>query len=55
MSLCDDIIVVAVSVETQNCTVGKAKRIYKAEALERIQSQMPLEEKGKESNYRVVQ
>ena len=45
-SLCDDIIVVAVSVETQISRMEKKRNGYtRQEALERIQSQMPLEEK----------
>ena len=46
-SLCDDIIVVAVSVETQISRMEKRNGYTRQEALERIQSQMPLEEKVK--------
>ena len=44
-NLCDDIIVVAVSVETQIARMEKRNGYTRQEALERIQSQMPLEEK----------
>ena len=46
-NLCDDIIVVAVSVETQIARMEKRNGYTRQEALERIQSQMPLEEKVK--------
>ena len=46
-NLCDDIIVVAVSVETQIARMEKRNGYTREEALERIQSQMPLEEKVK--------
>ena len=46
-NLCDDIIVVAVSVETQIERMEKRNGYTRQEALERIQSQMPLEEKVK--------
>ena len=46
-TLCDDIIVVAVSVETQIARMEKRNGYTRQEALERIQSQMPLEEKVK--------
>ena len=46
-SLCDDIIVVAVSVETQITRMEKRNGYTRQEALDRIQSQMPLEEKVK--------
>ena len=46
-NLCDDIIVVAVSVETQIARMKKRNGYTRQEALERIQSQMPLEEKVK--------
>ena len=46
-NLCDDIIVVAVSVETQIARMEKRNGYTREEALERIQSQMPLEEKAK--------
>ena len=47
-NLCDDIIVVAVSVETQIARLEKRNGYTRQEALERIQSQMPLEEKVRE-------
>ena len=53
-SLCDDIIVVAVSVETQIARMEKRNGYTRQEALERIQSQMPLEEKVKRANDCVV-
>ena len=43
----DDIIVVAVSVETQIARMEKRNGYTRQEALERVQSQMPLEEKVK--------
>ena len=46
-NLCDDIIMVAVSVETQIARMEKRNGYTRQEALERIQSQMPLEEKVK--------
>ena len=46
-NFCDDIIVVAVSVETQIARLEKRNGYTRQEALERIQSQMPLEEKVK--------
>lgn len=46
-NLCDDIIVVAVSIETQIARMEKRNGYTRQEALERIQSQMPLEEKVK--------
>ena len=46
-NLCDDIIVVAVSVETQIARMEKRNGYTREEALERIQSQMPLDEKVK--------
>ena len=46
-NLCDDIIVVAVSVETQIARMEKRNGYTRQEALERIKSQMPLEEKVK--------
>ena len=46
-SLCDDIIVVAVSVETQISRMEKRNGYTRQEALERIKSQMPLEKKVK--------
>ena len=46
-NLCDDIIVVAVSVETQIARLEKRNGYTRQEALERIKSQMPLEEKVK--------
>ena len=46
-NLCNDIIVVAVSVETQIARMEKRNGYTRQEALERIQSQMPLEEKVK--------
>ena len=46
-NLCNDIIVVAVSVETQIVRMEKRNGYTRQEALERIQSQMPLEEKVK--------
>ena len=46
-NLCDDIIVVAVSVETQIARMEKRNGYTRQEALERIRSQMPLEEKVK--------
>ena len=48
-NLCDDIIVVAVSVETQIARMEKRNGYTREEALERIQSQMPLEEKVKQA------
>ena len=48
-NLCDDIIVVAVSVETQIARMEKRNGYTRQEALERIQSQMPLEEKVKKA------
>lgn len=48
-NLCDDIIVVAVSVETQIARMEKRNGYTSQEALERIQSQMPLEEKVKQA------
>ena len=48
-NLCDDIIVVAVSVETQIARMEKRNGYTRQEALERIQSQMPLEEKVKQA------
>ena len=48
-NLCDDIIVVAVSVETQIERMEKRNGYTREEALERIQSQMPLEEKVKQA------
>ena len=48
-NLCDDIIVVAVSVETQITRMEKRNGYTRQEALERIQSQMPLEEKVKQA------
>ena len=52
-SLCDDIIVVAVSVETQIARLEKRNGYLKRSVREN-QSRMPLEEKVK-SNYRLVQ
>lgn len=49
-NLCDDIIVVAVSVETQIARMEKRNGYTRQEALERIQSQMPLEEKVKRAS-----
>lgn len=49
-SLCDDIIVVAVSVETQIARMEKRNGYTRQGALERIQSQMPLEEKIKRAS-----
>ena len=49
-NLCDDIIVVAVSVETQIARMEKRNGYTRQEALERIQSQMPLEEKVKKAS-----
>lgn len=46
-NLCDDIIVVAVFVETQIARMEKRNGYTRQEALERIQSQMPLDEKVK--------
>ena len=48
-NLCDDIIVVAVSVETQIARMEKRNGYTTEEALERIQSQMPLEKKVKQA------
>ena len=48
-NLCDDIIVVAVSIETQIARMEKRNGYTRQEALERIQSQMPLEEKVKKA------
>ena len=48
-NLCDDIIVVTVSVETQIARMEKRNGYTREEALERIQSQMPLEEKVKQA------
>ena len=48
-NLCDDIIVVTVSVETQIARMEKRNGYTRQEALERIQSQMPLEEKVKQA------
>ena len=44
-TLCDDIIVVAVSVETQIQRLKNRNGLSKEEALKRIESQMSLEEK----------
>ena len=44
-NLCDDIIVVAVSVETQIQRLKNRDGLSKEEALKRIESQMSLEEK----------
>ena len=44
-TLCDDIIVVAVSVETQIQRLKNRNGLSKEEALRRIESQMSLEEK----------
>lgn len=49
-NLCDDIIVVDVSVETQIARMEKRNGYTRQEALERIQSQMPLEEKVKRAS-----
>ena len=46
-NLCDDIIVVAVSIEPQIARMEKRNGYTRQEALERIQSQTPLEEKVK--------
>ena len=49
-TLCDDIIVVAVSVETQIQRLKNRDGLSKEEALKRIESQMSLEEKVKKAD-----
>ena len=49
-NLCDDIIVVAVSVETQIQRLKNRNGLSKEEALKRIESQMSLEEKVKKAD-----
>ena len=49
-TLCDDIIVVAVSVETQIQRLKNRNGLSKEEALKRIASQMSLEEKVKKAD-----
>ena len=49
-ALCDEIIVVAVSVETQIQRLKNRNGLSKEEALKRIESQMSLEEKVKKAD-----